>query len=38
MERQRWLGLMAEDKFEIVARVPRNATSEMLIKKETIGI
>ena len=24
---------MAEYKFEIVARVPRNATSEMLIKK-----
>ena len=24
---------MSEDKFEVVARVPRNATSEMLIKK-----
>tara|TARA_R100001015_G_C4614150_1_gene169955 strand:+ start:646 stop:888 length:243 start_codon:yes stop_codon:yes gene_type:complete len=24
---------MSDDKFEVVARVPRNATSEMLIKK-----
>ena len=24
---------MSKDKFEVVARVPRNATSEMLIKK-----